>query len=347
MENPGKLDRKFFTESILRYTGYRRPEDKVPPKNGVDTGIISIGNGKVMAVTTDPFYFDPVFGYEDSAWFAYHILASDITTAGVYPEYMTVDLNLPISISNEEIARMWKTVHEEAYKYKTSIITGHTARYANTGFPMVGGATMFGFTDDDKYVTTAMARPGDIMIMTKTAGIEAASLLTRIFPNHVKKNLGEDKYRYGFELFRKLSTVDEAIQAIEFGTRKAITSMHDATEGGLLGAVYEVAEASGNGVSIDKEAIHVDDYVKEIHSLFGIDPLRSISEGTLLMTIDPEYADEFMKRLTKSGIDSYVIGKMTTKDEGIKFKDGSEPIGEPEKDPFWYAVEKSMKMGLS
>ncbi|KAA8922918.1 AIR synthase family protein [Thermoplasma sp.] len=346
MQQPGKLDRDFFTSRILSRTGKKHGEDIVPPANGVDVGIIRIGDGRVMSVTTDPFYFDPVFGYEDSAWFAYHILASDLLTSGADPDYMTVDLNLPLSMTDEEISRMWEAFTEEASRFGTSIITGHTARYAGTSFPMIGGITAMGFIGEDEYVTSSMARPGDAVILTKTPAIEAAALLTRLFPTTIKERLGDDAYAYGIALFRKLTTVYESIACRKFGLRSRVTAMHDVTEGGLLGALFEMADSSGNGIRIYEDSIHVDDYVQKVCSIFSIDPLRAISEGALLITVRPDYANDLVSALKVEGIDAHVIGEMTA-DPGERIMIGKEKrvIGPPEKDPFWAAVEFGMREG--
>ncbi|MGC8609469.1 MAG: AIR synthase related protein, partial [Thermoplasmata archaeon] len=165
MNEPGKITRSFFNEHIINRVGYKNERILVPPKNGVDIGVISAGE-KVLGITTDPFFLDPVYGWEDASWFAFHIIASDLMTSGIRPEFMTVDLNLPLEISDDEIDRMWTVVDSEAKKLKTAIITGHTARYSNTAYPMVGGATMFGFADPDKFVTTEMAEPGDAIVVT-------------------------------------------------------------------------------------------------------------------------------------------------------------------------------------
>ncbi|PYB67730.1 AIR synthase [Thermoplasma sp. Kam2015] len=346
MEPPGKLDREFFTSRILSRTGARHDVDVVPPANGVDVGIIRIGDGRVLSITTDPFYFDPIFGYEDSAWFAYHILASDLLTSGANPDYMTVDLNLPLSMTDDEIERMWSAFTSEASKFGTSIITGHTARYAGTSFPMIGGITAMGFIGEDEYVTSSMAEPGDRIVLTKSPGIEAAALLTRLFPETIKSRLGEDSYSYGFGLFRKLTTVYESKVARNVGLRSRVTAMHDVTEGGLLGALFEIADSSGNGIRVYEESIHVDDYIDDLCSIFGIDPLKAISEGALLMTVRENFAQDLISALKGEGIEASIIGEMTDdKKERILTGKEKKLIGPPEKDPFWAAVEYGMKKG--
>jgi len=225
-------------------------------------------------------------------------------------------------------------------------IRDSTARYAGTSFPMIGGITAMGFIGEDEYVTSAMARPGDKVVLTKTPAIEAAALLTRLFPGTIKAKLGGELYSYGVDLFRKLTTVHESLVCKRFGLRSRVTAMHDVTEGGLLGAIFEMADSSGNGIRIYEDNIHIDDYVKKVCSIFAIDPLMAISEGALLITVKPDYAGDLVSSLEANGIGANVIGEMTA-DPSERIIVGKEKrtIGPPQKDPFWAAVELGISEG--
>ena len=342
----GKISREFFNSNILPKLGYEREEVLVPPRNGVDVGIVQTGPEKVMAITTDPFYIVPAYGWDKAAWFAFHIIASDLCTSGLTPEYMTVDLNLPTAITDEEIGKMWDTIHFEAKKYQVSIVAGHTARYEGTDYPMVGGATMIGTGHINSYVTSAMSQPGDAVVITKTIALEATSIFSQLFQNHIEKNLGEYNLKMGRKLFYKMSTVQESLEASRFGLRDhGITSMHDATEGGILGALHELAEASGNGIYIDKDQIPLYDEVKEITGLFGMDPFRSISEGTLVLTVKKDLAEEFVRVLIGNGIDATIVGEMKEKSFGRKLTSNGreENLVPPERDDFWVAISRAIE----
>ena len=345
----GKITKAYFEKYILPKTGAKRNEVIVPPKSGVDTGVIRIAPGRVMAVTTDPFAIHPSLGWHKAAWFAFHIIASDLCTSGLPPEYLSVDLNLPVSIKDGEISEMWDTVHEECRKYGVAVVTGHTARYDGTDYPMVGGATMMGTGSEDEYITSAMSRPGDAVIITKTVAIEAAAMLTAMFPQYVEKELGTGDFRKLDSMFYRMTTVDESMEASRFGLRsRGITSMHDATEGGVLGALYEIADASGNGILIEKDKLPLSPEVSRISELFGMNPYRSISEGTLLITAVPDKADAFVKRLNAKGIESVIAGYMKEENFGRKIEDSGmlKDIDPPGHDDYWKAINYGVSRRL-
>lgn len=340
----GKISRKFFEENIINRIGAVRKDVTVPPRNGVDVGIIAI-NGSYMAVTTDPLYIDRSFGFKKAAWFAFHILASDLFTSGIRASYMSIDLNLPEEITDEQFNEIWDVIHGECEKYGIEVVTGHTARYAGVSFPMVGGVTLMGV--GDKYITTENASPGDAIIMARSCGLEASIILAYTFPEYVREKLGNNTLKAIQNKFYTMTCVPEELMAIDYGIGDRITSMHDATEGGLLNSVYEIGYASGNGVTIKYNGIIIDNDIAAICSLFNINPMRSISEGTLLLTVKPEYANEFTEMLRKNGVNASIIGEVTEKARGMKLvQNGKESEINPEEDQLWGAVSDGIRRGL-
>src|SRR2546430_13396015 len=154
----GKVSRAFFENVIARHLGEKRRDVVVGPANGVDVGVVRLSDGRAMISTTDPIYIVPQYGWERAAWFAFHILASDLTTSGVAPEYITMDWNLPMDIEDDQIETMLRVMDRECRKYGAAIVTGHTGRYEGCAYPMVGGATFLAIAPKDGWITADMAK---------------------------------------------------------------------------------------------------------------------------------------------------------------------------------------------
>ncbi|HEC78049.1 MAG TPA: AIR synthase [candidate division WOR-3 bacterium] len=341
----GKISAEVFNELIFPHLGAERPEILVGPRHGVDVGIVKIGD-KVIAMTSDPVFIVPEYGFERAAWFAVHILASDVVTSGLPPTYLTIDLNLPLSISEEQLTVVWKTIDRECKKMGMAIVCGHTARYDNCHYPMVGGATILALGDIDQYVSPVFARVGDRIIITKGPAIEAAGIFATMFPEYIAEEYGEDFAKKSQEIFFKMSVVEDALTAVSAGIRdNGVSSMHDATECGIWGGVFEIAEAAGVGARINKEAIVVEECVREICELFKIDPYKSISEGTLIITCREHKADAVVDALNKKGIKSSVVGELIEKKFGINVVEGKRErkIEHPRVDPFWKAFYDALE----
>jgi hydrogenase maturation factor len=341
----GKISPEIFEHVIKPHLGRRRDDVLVGPQHGVDVGIVDLGGGRVMALSTDPFFIVPEYGWERAAWFAVHILASDASTSGLRPTHFTVDLNLPRSITREQLEALWVATDAACREIGMAIVTGHTARYDGCNYPMVGGATVISIGEKDRYVTPAMAAPGDVVIVTKGAAIEATGLFGVTFPDRILAALGPEIARAAEDLFYQMSVVNDALTAVEVGVRDdGVTAMHDATECGVWGGLYEIAEASGVGMLVDQGAVVVRPEVRAVCELFGMDPYSSISEGTLILTCRPHRREAVLDRLRGAGIDATEVGEVTPAEKGIRVvADGRErPLAHPRVDPFWNAFGQAL-----
>ncbi len=345
----GKVDRDFLGRVLVRNLGARNPAVIVGPSLGLDNAVISIGSGRVMVVTTDPLSIIPSVGMEDSAWLSVHEVASDLATSGVAPEFAVMDYNLPPSLEMDDFERYVKAVGRECSKLGISIIAGHTGRYPGVDFSIVGGGMMMGTADERGYVTPTMVQEGDEVIMTKGSAIEATAVLARAFPETVEKRLGADVVREAQGYFRMCSTVQDSLAAGSVGLRSGgVTSMHDATEGGVLGALYELAQSSRRALEVDRAQVIVSEVSRRVCSMFGLDPLLTISEGTLLVTCRPGRSADVLGKLAGRKIPAAVIGKAGRGGRGklTILADGkSSEYVPPKTDPYWRAYSGGLERG--
>jgi hydrogenase maturation factor len=341
----GKISPEVFNELIFPRLGAVNKHILVGPQHGVDVGIVEIG-GKAVALTSDPVFIVPEYGFKRAAWFATHILVSDVVTSGLPPTYLTIDLNLPLSITEVELTEVWETIHEESKKMGMAIVCGHTARYDNCNYPMVGGATVLAVGGLDEYVTPKFVKSGDKIIITKGPAIEAVGIFAAMFPKYIARKFGAGFGKRSETIFYKMSVVKEAMAAVKVGVRDdGISSMHDATECGIWGGIYEVARAAGLGARVEKEKIVVEDCIPEICELFRIDPYKSISEGTLIITCREHKADKLIEILTREGVKASVCGEMIEPEKGMTLvADGREQkLEHPIVDPFWKAFYDALQ----
>lgn len=341
----GKISAEVFDELIYPRLGRRRRSVLVGPQHGVDIGVVDIGGGKVMALTTDPVFIVPEYGFERAAWFAVHILCSDAVTSALRPTYLSIDLNLPLEMTRMQLETVWKTIDVECKKMGIAIVCGHTARYDGCHYPMVGGATVISVGQRSRYVTPRMARRGDLIVITKGAAIEATGIFALAFRDRIREYFGEAFSRRAEAIFYQMSVVEDALTAASVGTReRGVTAMHDATECGVWGGLYEVAKASRVGMRIEKNKIIVLDEVEKICAKFGMDPYSSISEGTLIITCRENKAGLLLKRLAQKNIAASVVGEVIPESKGIILAEGGKewPLEHPRVDPFWPAFARAL-----
>lgn len=344
----GKISPEAFSHFIYPHLGAVNPDVLFGPQSGGDVGVIRVAPGLVMATTTDPVFVVPQYGWDRAAWFAVHILASDAATSGLPPSLMTVDLNLPLTMSTEDFGAFWQAWDRTCRALNITILSGHTARYQGCDFPMVGGATVMSFGAENQYVTPAMAQPGDMLLCTKGAAIEATGLFAATFPEWIAGALGESVYLAADQLFDRMSVVDDAALISSVGVRdQGVTAMHDATECGIVGGVFEMADCSRVGVELWEDAVIIRPEARAVTELAGIDPLLSISEGTLLFTAKEDCVDAMTTVLQNNDIEVAVIGRILPLEAGRwRVRHGDrQPLVHPRIDPFWEAFGKAAAEG--
>ncbi|MFC1864361.1 AIR synthase family protein [Chloroflexota bacterium] len=341
----GKISPEIFNELIFPRLGAKGEKVLVGPHHGVDVGIVEIG-GKAVSFTCDPVFIVPEYGWERAAWFAIHILASDAVTCGLKPKFLSIDLNLPIEMTKEQLEIVWDTMHRECEQLGISIICGHTARYENCHYPMVCGATVIGIGETNEYITPRMVRARDKIIITKGPAIEATGIFATMFPRLIEKEFGQNFNQRAQQIFYQMSVVEDAMTAVSVGVREnGVTAMHDATECGVWGGLYELAQAAGLGARIEKGQIVVEDCVEEICDYFGIDPYASISEGTLVIACREHKAQEVVEALSQKGIKSSIVGELTEPENGMVLVEGGKEkrLDHPLVDPFWKAFYSALE----
>ncbi len=344
----GKIDKKFFDEVIYPKLGAPRSEVLVGPRHGLDNAIVKLGGGQVMAVTTDPLSVIPALGLKDSAWLSVHLLASDLATSGLPPAYAVLDFNLPPQMSAQDFEIYWEAMHQEFSKLGVAVIAGHTGRYQGCDYTIIGAGTLIAVGPEDQYVSGNMARVGDQVIVTKGAAIATTGLLARVFPETIKRHLGAALLKQAQAFFYKFSVVEEALTAASLGVREAgVTAMHDATEGGVLGALYEFAAAARCGLRVGITRIPVAPETHKICELFEIDPYFSLSEGTLIISAHPKKAQAVLEALQAKDIPASIIGEMTPLKEGCKLIEEGRvrQLEPPREDPYWGAFWRAMAQG--
>ena len=348
MTDLGKFSADLIEKLVYPHLGAQNSAVLVGPGHGRDNAVIQVGNNQVLIATADPLSVIPALGFKDSAYISTHLLASDLATCGFPPQFLMVNLNLPSQMKNEEFEEYWKSMDSECKKLGISIIGGHTGRYVGSDYTVVGGGVMMTLAPKQKYLTTTMSTPGDLILMTKGAAIAATALLSRVFPETIDKAFGNSFLKNAQRYLDKFSVVEDALTAASVGLReKGVTAMHDVTEGGLLGALYELSEASQVGLEIELSKVIVPVEAKRVCDLFDISPYSTLSEGTLIATVKTEQFQEVQHALAAKGIRNAIIGRVTHRRKGrwVKTEGERQPLEKPSSDPYWKAYWRAVREG--
>lgn len=341
----GKITSTFFKDYLLNKTGRNRKEVLIGPKFGVDVSIIDLNNGQALAMASDPLTLIPSLGIKESAWLSIQLTANDIATTGLSPMYAQFVMNLPEQLSPLDFNIYWDAIHNYCNDMAIAITGGHTGFIPKQNSTTPGGATFIAIGQKEKMLTSNLAQVEDAILITKTAALSASAILAMCFPETVKNKVGIENYDKACKSFYDISVLKEALITTDYSN--SITAMHDVTEGGILGAIYEMVIASNKGAVIYNECLPIGNTQAEICNLFSIDPRYCVGAGALVITCKKEAVKGVIQRLQKENILCTEVGKITKKQEGIHLIENEikTPIIYNQKDPYWNAFFTAINKG--
>jgi hydrogenase expression/formation protein HypE len=294
------------------------PRVVVGPRVGEDAAVIDLGD-RYLVATADPI----TFATEELGWYALQVNANDIVVRGATPRWFLATLLLPAGATDDEaVRRVFAQLAEACQALDVALVGGHTEITHGIDRPIVAG-TMLGEVARERLVTTAGARVGDAIVMTKGVPLEGAAIIARekeaellargVRPSVVRK-------ARGFLRAPGISVRPEAEIACEVAT---VHAMHDPTEGGIATALHELAAAAGVGLRIDHDRIMVIPEGRILCEAFGLDPLGTIASGALLLTLAPAEAGLVLHALARESIDCHFIGQVVPPEQGVTLVEGS------------------------
>ncbi|NMA60448.1 MAG: AIR synthase [Firmicutes bacterium] len=292
----GKLSGELLQQMVLSTIRFQREDVLVHAGLGEDCAAIDFGD-EVCLVSSDPI----TGAVEGIGELAVHVACNDIAANGGTPVGVQIVLLLPEHIEQEQIHTTMEDIHRTAAELGVEVIGGHTEITSRVKDCVIS-VTAIGRAPKSRYVTSGGAQIGDDLVISKGVAIEATAILARDFHHKLPFAIMEEEIR-GFT--KQLSVVPEGLIAAEF----SVNAMHDITEGGLLGAVREVCQASKVGAEVWEEQVPVLPLTKKIAEYLELDPLALLSSGSMLMVTSD--GEGLVARLAKEKIPAYIVGKMT------------------------------------
>lgn len=314
----GKLDNDDLERLVLNKFRRVRPEPLSMPAIGQDCATLDL-NGDLVVLSCDPITSASV---AHLGRLTIHVSCNDAAAAGAEPVGLLVTLLMPPDGTMEQIGRIADDLSAAAQLAGVDILGGHTEVTDAVARPVTSATVV---ARQPRGSALRGMRPGDAVVLTKSAGVEGTTIIAEDFAR-LLTDVPVETLAAARAFSGKLSIVPESRIAMQFGA----TAMHDVTEGGVLGAAWELAYAGGCAVEIDSSVIPVHAETAALCAALGLDPLRLIGSGSLLIAC--EDGDKMVRALNASGIEACVIG--TAKSGRGSTFDG-QPLEEPHADEIY------------
>lgn len=327
----GKLDSDMLQKIVIDEIRHKRPEIKTGAGIGEDCAVVDFGKYE-CAVSTDPITAD----VEDIGRLAIHISCNDIASNGIEPMGITLAVMLPVGTTEKDVRTIMGQAARAAELCGVEIIGGHTEVTDAVTKPVIV-STAFGRGLSGDSQTAHDMKPGDMIMMTKTAGIEGTGIIGTERQSQLSDTFTQVEIKHAQALLDDVSVVPEGVIAGRIGT----AGMHDVTEGGIFGAIWEMCHIAGLGAEVMVDDIPVDPVTVKICEHYGIDYLRLISSGCMLIMAPPEKSEVIIRALSEKDIQITVIGTVKPLSDGIMAIRGDKKftIAPPGADELYKAVK--------
>ena len=297
----GKLDSDLLKNEVIDRISLKRPEVLVRAGVGEDCAVIDFGEYECV-LSTDPI----TAAVGDIGRLAIHISCNDIASNGVEPVGILLAVMLPEGSTEDDVKTIMGQAADAAAACNVEIIGGHTEVTPAVNKPVIV-STAIGRGLRGRSASAKNIKVGDAVIMTKTAGLEGTGIIAGDFKEQLKEILTDEELAEAKALLGNVSVVRDGTVAGSVGTH----GMHDVTEGGILGAIWEMCRIAGVGAEIHEAAVAVKDVTRKICAHYGIDYMRLISSGSMIIMAGQEKKNEIITKLAAVGGEAAESGVMT------------------------------------
>lgn len=307
MLKTGKLDSNLLEKIVFKNIKFKRPEVITRPGIGEDCAVVDFGDYECI-MSTDPI----TAAVTEIGRLAVHISCNDIASNGIEPLGIMLAVMLPEGTTEKEIEEMMRQAGQASAELGVEIIGGHTEITPAVNKPVIV-STAIGRGRKGSSQRGENMKPGDYIYMTKQAGLEGTGIIACDCESQVQQFLSEEEIQEAKDMLNQVSVVKEGIIAGTVGT----AGMHDITEGGVLGAVWEMCDIGKVGAEVWIDKVPVSPITKKICDAFEVDYLRLISSGCMMIMVHPEQREELENQIANAGIVISCIGRIKESSEGI------------------------------
>lgn len=321
----GKVPLDFLSREVFRRLPLPSNDDRVllGPAIGEDAAVLKVGE-ELLAVHSDPV----TGGGKLAGWLSVYVASNDIASAGIRPSWLLPVFLFREGIGESEMLGLIEQVGEAASRVGATVIGGHTEVTPNLSFNIVV-TTAIGI--GKRIIRTGDAKEGDLLVMTKECALEGTAILSSELDDRLRsEGLRRETLERARRFIEEISVLKESMIA---SSVDGVHSMHDPTEGGILGGVQEIAIASRLGFRIYEDRVPIREETLQICRALDLDPLRLISSGSLLIAVERNASAELISAIERAGVRASVIGELTDRKSGMvvfrrdgRLEDASEPV---------------------
>ena len=306
----GKISDSILKRTVLKQIKFKRNEVINGAGVGEDCAIFSCGADEMMVSCMQEGAVATVKDMENLVIKC----ANNLATAGAEPMALMVTYLLPERATEEKLKQLMESASLTAKNLNMQIAGGQTSvsPYVSQKMAVVTG---YGKVKKDGYTITKGAKPGQDIVVSKWIGLEGTSILAQRKGQELLTRYPAYLIEEAKEFDQYMSVLKEAQIAVNNGVKV----LHDVSEGGIMAALWELADSSGVGIQVDLKKLPIRQETVEVCEFCNANPYELLSGGSLLMVAEDGAA--LVNALHEAGIPAVVVGKITDSNDRIIMND--------------------------
>ncbi|MCM1087361.1 MAG: AIR synthase-related protein [Muribaculaceae bacterium] len=362
MMRNGKVSENVLIRSVLRKIKGRREEVICGAGIGIDCAVLSFGEGEETLCSTNPVCAPT----DRICVYGIHRALNNLAAAGAEPVGVLLSFLLPEGMEESILQDMMQQAENICAAHHVQIIGGHTETAMGVREPVLNvtgigkrkrdcqtekGSGRPGQDEkvskmeiarpgqdeevsemgiarpgqDETVSKMGIVRPGQDVVVSKWIGLEGSVRIARECREALRRRYPERMIDEAAEFERFLSVIPEAATAVKSG----VCGMHDVSQGGIFGALWELADKAGVGLEIDLKKLPIRQETVELCEFYDLNPYELLSGGALLMTTEDGTA--LVSALGKEGIPAVIVGKTTAGNDRVLYNEEEKRFLEPPK----------------
>ena len=239
--------------------------------------------------------------------------ANNLAASGAEPVAAMVTLLLPETLEEPELKTLMAEAEEKCRELSMAIVGGQTRIMGEIATP-VAVVAGFGRPASGSSLSgpsLTAAAPGQDVVVSKWIGLEGTAFLAKFCGEKLRSRYPAYLVEEAACFHRYLSILPEAATAMKSG----VCAMHDASEGGIFAALWELAERAGVGLTIDMKKLPLRQETVEVCECCNVNPYQLLSGGCLIMTT--EDGQRLVENLHARQIPAVIVGKVTDRKDRL------------------------------
>lgn len=305
MDN-GKVKEAILKRSIFKTISYMKPETAESLKTGNDAAALKLSEDKVTVISTNPV----TYTFNSMEKLVVASAVNNVAVRGAKPVSIDTCILLPERYKETALKKMIENLHIACNELNIYISGGHTEVTPAVISPVIS-VTAVGMADSGKVLSVSDIKPGMDIVICGYIGLAGSAIILDKKGEDLRKRFC-DSFLDGMNDFENCySIAEEAAVAVNSG----VTAMHDVSRGGIMKALWEMAETADVGIEVNLDNIPIRQQTIELCEYYNLNPYEMMSTGAVIMVT--EDGAGLVSELSHRGYAAEVAGQTTDSNDRV------------------------------